>query len=377
MRNDLTSELKEIEFDFENEVKTLDGIIFNNPSAIFFDVVLIKYENNNTKKFTLTKWNATKNLRNLMRMFYKQNIFYKNLIKKENVYFAVTEKTRLLNFVWFDDVKLKNINEKQLPFLTLIETSPDNFQAWIKLDKLYTKTEIQQIKNYLITKLKADKAASAYIQPMRLPGFFSHKHQEQFYVKLFKTSDKALNGRKLLNKINNLTINTKTETKQEDFKNKINISQNKNKNKNKNDGWKKYSYYKKELMLDNTEFNPSDERDVIVAYAEQKFEKVDKNIIDIMFVYQLLIRDYSESDIFLYLSNSREDLDEKHKASDYFERTYLKALLFYKLFYEEGKKLYENRELNQYIKLQKGKGIWKEDKKVVENLRILINNFKK
>ncbi len=360
---DLTSELKEIEFDFENEVKTLDGIIFNNPSSVFFDVVLIKYQDNNTKKFTLTKWNATKNLRNLMRMFYKQNIFYKNLIKKENVYFAVTPKTKLLNFIWLDDIKLENINEKQLEYLTLIETSENNFQAFIKLDKLYTKNEIQQIKNYLINTLKADKGASSYIQPMRLPGFYSYKKETPFYVKVYKTAKKVLNGESLLKKIQPArAVGEK--------KSVINISQ-----KNSDGSWKKYSWYKKQLNLENTEFKPEDERDAIINWVNANMNiAIDESIIDIMFVYQLLIRDYSENDIFLYLSRSRDDLFDKHKAADYFERTYLKALLFKKLF---SKKFYDNRLLVDYIKVKKENGDWDESKKVTENLQILINNLKK
>ena len=378
---DLT-EIKELEFEFENEIKALEKIIFSNLSSVFFDVVLIKYDKHNTKKINICKWNAKKNLRDFMRMFYKQNIFYKNLAKRENIYLAVTSQTKFLNFIWLDDIKLENINEKQLKYMTFIETSPGNYQAWIKLDKLYTKSEIQQIKNYLIKTLKADKAASSYIQPMRLPGVYSFKHQEPFYVKTYKIGTKTLNGRELLNKINNLNI--KTETKQEDFKNKINISQ--NKNKNKNDAWKKYSYYKKQLDFINIEFSPEDERDTIKNFYIKKQQEEnkklkekkepDENIVDIYYIYQLLIRNYSREEIFEYLYKNRKDLDDKHIASDYFERTYLKALLFKKLFYPRLK-LYEHRLLDEYIDERKKNGEWDESKKVIENLQILINNFKK
>ncbi len=386
INTDLKVEIKELEYDFENEIKALEKIIFSNFSSIFFDVVLIKYDEHNTKKISICKWNSTKNLRNLMRMFYKQNIFYKNISRKENIYLAVTEKTKYLNFIWLDDIKLKNISEKQLEYLTLIETSKDNFQAFIKLDKSYMKDEIQQIKNYLIKQLKADKAASSYIQPMRLPGVFSHKRAEPFYVKIYKSSNKVLKGKELLKKIssnysNNLTIQpnteTETKTKQKDFKNNI--------------GWKKYSYYKKQLVdLTNeefsTEFNIDDEREMIKYHYLRKKQKesllwkrsdveirIDENIIDIYYVYQLLIRDYEKEEIFSYLYKNRSDLDEKHEAADYFLRTYLKALLFKKVFYP-AKKLFENNLLNDYIGSQKE--YWNEDKKVVENLKVLINNLK-
>jgi len=359
----MIDELKQLEFEFEQEIKALDGIVYNNPSAIFYDVVLIKYlDNNDTKKMALCKWNATKSLRDLKRMFFKQNIFYKNLMKKENVYFAITPKTRLLNFVWLDDLKLENINEQQLEYITLIETSPNNYQGFIRLDKLYTENEIQQIKSYLIQKLKADKAAAAKIQPMRLPGFYSYKRTEPHYVKVHKVAEKVLDGSVLLNKINNMTTNSTTT------KNIINNSG------GGSDTWKKISYYKKQLQLSDITFNPENERDAIIKYAEQNNYNVDNNIVDIMFVYQLLIRDYSQNDIFLYLQQSRPDLSDKHQVGDYFERTYLKALLFKKLFFPI-KKLYESRLLNEYIDEQKKSGNWDESKKVVENLKILISKI--
>ena len=364
---ELKNEIKELEFDFQNQIQSLEGIFFNNKSAVFFDIVLIKYENNDTKKISICKWKSTRSVVDLMKVFRKYNIFYKNIVKKENVYFAVTEKTKFLNFIWLDDIKLDNISQEQLEYMTLIETSPRNYQAWIRLNKLYTKNEIQQIKHYLIEKLKADRGASSYIQPMRFPGFFSYKHQEPFYVKVYKTSNKRLNGKKILEKIKNtesVVINNsqKSNTKSTEF----------------NDSWKKYSYYKRELGLENIEFNPSDERNLIKEHymrkKDIKEDGIDENIIDIHYIYQLLIRDYPRDEIFLYLQQTREDLNDKHKASDYFERTYLKALLFYKLFYPE-KKFYSNKDFNDYIKLQKEKGIWKEDKKVTENLQILIDNL--
>ena len=367
MLNPIAQQIKEMEFDAENELKALQGIIYDNPSAIFFDVVLIKYTtDNDTKKIAIAKWNATKNLRNLMRMFFKENIFYKNLIRHENVYFAVTPRTKLLNFIWLDDVKLENVSESQLQYMTLIETSPQNFQAWIPLDKEYSEDKIQEMKKYLILKLKADKAAAAKIQPARLPGFFSYKHDTPFFVRVHKVAEKELNGAKLLKKINTNNNDKKTEFNGK----KVMLS----KTTGSNGAWKKYSYYKRELEADDTSFDPVDERQAIVAYAESKQWPIDENRIDIAYIYQLLIRDYSENDIFLYLQQARPDLDDKHQAGDYFERTLLKAELFKKLYYPMFK-LYEHRLLDKYIEEQKENGNWDHAKKVTENLRNLISSI--
>jgi len=62
-----------------------------------------------------------------------------------------------------------------------------------------------------------------------------------------------------------------------------------------------------------------------------------------------VIRNYSKEEIFDYLEKSRLDLTIKHKSTDdYFERTYLKAFLFFKLFYPKLK-LYENNKINEIL----------------------------
>jgi hypothetical protein len=151
MNNNLTAEIQEMQAEIEKQIKeNFEGILFNNSNKMFFDLVLIKYDTKNTKKIAIAKWNSSKKLRDMIRMFFKNNVYFKNLIRKENVYFAITELTRKSNFLWLDDIKIKNVTEKQMKFLTLVETSPGNYQAWIRLDKAYRKDEIQAMKKYLI-----------------------------------------------------------------------------------------------------------------------------------------------------------------------------------------------------------------------------------
>jgi hypothetical protein len=258
---------------------------------------------------------------------------------------------------------LENISEKQLPYLTLVETSPGNFQAWIKLDKVYPESDTQEMKKYLILKLKADKAAAAKIQPMRLPGVYSYKHTEPFYVKVYRTAEKELNGEKLLKKIRPGENKAFIKPVEQRTQGGQGVG-----------SWKKISYYKKELGENNVNFDPVTEREAIIKYAENEGWEIDENRIDIAYIYQLLIREYSENDIFLYLQQARPDLFDKHDASDYFERTFLKALLFKKLFYPM-KKLYEHRLLDEYIEEQKENGTWNYAKKVIDNLRNLISQI--
>ena len=176
---------------------------------------------------------------------------------------------------------------------------------------------------------------------MRLPGFYSYKHEITFYVKVTHKATKKLNISVILNKIQKSTP-TQNQTKPIP----------KPKPKNNSDIWKKYSYYKSQLNYVYKNFNPEDERDTIIEFVKSDSDnnKVDENVIDINYIYQLVIRDYKKNEIFDYLDKSRPDLTIKHKSTDdYFERTYLKALLFYKKFYPD-QKLYQNHEINRRMK---------------------------
>jgi hypothetical protein len=341
MNEILKDEIKDLELDFKNQVEALKGIVCDNPSAVFYDLVYIKYQNNDTKKFVVCKFKATNNFSNFMRLLKDVNVFYKNIVKRENIYLAVTPKTEYLNFIWLDDIKLENISDKQKEYLTLIETSEGNYQAWIQLDKVYKENKVQEVKKYLVEQLKADKAATAKIQPMRLPGFYSYKHEIPFYVKVVNQAIEKLNVDVMLKKIQKSTLTSISRTQQAIPK-----------PKNNSDIWKQYSYYKTQLFYNYEDrfFDPLDERDMIIKFVKDDTDnKVDENVIDINYIYQLVIRDYKKNEIFNYLDKSRPDLTIKHKnTDDYFERTYLKALLFYKKFYPELK-LYENDQINEIL----------------------------
>ena len=337
MNNLIKEQISDLELDFKNQAEALKGIVCDNPSAVFYDLVYIKYQDNDTKKMAVCKFKATENFNNFFRLLKRENVFYKNIVKRENIYLAVTPRTNLLNFIWLDDIKMENLSDEQKKYLTLIETSDNNYQAWIQLNRLYNAKEVQEAKKYLVEQLGADKAATAKIQPMRLPGFYSYKHKIPFYVKVTNIATKKLNASNILKKINSSNNNISNKPKQP-------------KSNNNNSNWKRYSYYKTKLFYYDKTFNPSDERDTIIEWVKQDNDyEIDENIIDINYIYQLIIRDYKKNEIFDYLEKAREDLTTKHKnVKDYFERTYLKALLFYKKFYPD-QKLYQNHEINEIL----------------------------
>jgi len=113
MNNLIKEEIKDLELNFKSQIEALETIVFNNPSAIFYDLVYIKYQENDTKKMAVCKFKATENFSNFMRVLKRENVFYKNIVKRENIYLAVTPKTEYLNFIWLDDIKMENISEEQ------------------------------------------------------------------------------------------------------------------------------------------------------------------------------------------------------------------------------------------------------------------------
>ena len=329
------AEVKELENDFDSYIRALDGIVFNNSAQVFFEVVFIKYlEDNNTKKMSVAVWNSEKNLRNFKRMLFKNKVFYRHVKDKENVYVAVTSKTKKVNFLWLDDVKKENLTSEQLKYFTLIETSPNNYQAWARFDDFYDVREVQVVKKYLIKQLKADQAASGIIQPMRLPGFYNYKPNSPGHlIKVYKEAEKKLPFLALLKKAKRR--NVKSPGKK--VINPLTL-------------WDK-------LKIKLTKVTSEKQGEKIVTEI-----KVDKNVVDQHYVFRLIKAGYSKSEILNYLKTVRPDIEDKHKFGDYFERTYLKAKLY--ALMNPGDYYYENRFISELIREN-----CPADKKIVDFLR--------
>ena len=347
------AEVKELENDFDSYIRALDGIVFNNSAQVFFEVVFIKYlEDNNTKKMSVAVWNSEKNLRNFKRMLFKNKVFYRHVKDKENVYVAVTPKTRKINFIWLDDIKKENLTNEQLKYFTLIETSPNNYQAWVRLNDFYDVREVQVVKKYLIKQLGADPAASGIIQPMRLPGFYNYKPNAVGHlVKVYKEAEKKLPFLALLKKAKkqlegkgDVIVKTRGNVKSpEKMINPLTL-------------WDK-------LEVELTKVISEKQGEKVVTEI-----KVDKNVVDQHYVFRLVKAGYSKSEILNYLKTVRPDIEHKHKFSDYFERTYLKAKLYALMNPDDF--YYENRFIAELIREN-----CPADKKVIDFLREKVQNL--
>ena len=55
MNNLIKEQISDLELDFKNQAEALKGIVCDNPSAVFYDLVYIKYQENDTKKMAICK----------------------------------------------------------------------------------------------------------------------------------------------------------------------------------------------------------------------------------------------------------------------------------------------------------------------------------
>lgn len=225
-----------------------------------FKISFIKYiknedgKNIDTKRFTLQKSFYAKNID---KVIFNNKIYFKNREKYENIYISIDDTNNKTNLLWLDDIKLENFTKEQLKYITLIETSPNNFQGYIILDKELNKNELKQVKKYFCKNYNTDTASVDFTHLMRLPYFYSYKHNEPFYVIVKQWQNKILNIQPILNK-----LQTENRIQQQNIKiNKIN-------NINMNTLQQLYNKYLK------------------IKEKELK-NKIDYNVIDYRFIHYL------------------------------------------------------------------------------------------
>ena len=204
---------KELINEFFQDIRTFKKKVLektNNTFKISF-IKYIKNENNeniDTKRFTLQKSFYGKNLD---KVIFNNKIYFKNRNKFENIYISLDNTNEKTNLLWLDDIKLNNFTAEQLKYITLIETSPNNYQGYIILDKELTKNELKQVKLYFCNKYGTDRGSIDFTHLMRLPYFYSYKHKTPFLVNVKQYQTKILPIQPILNKINKLQTDNKIQ----------------------------------------------------------------------------------------------------------------------------------------------------------------------
>jgi hypothetical protein len=119
------------------------------------------------KAYVITRtWSANEVLKNISFLQLKNS-------ERFNVYIRPMDP----RFILLDDLSREVLNElAAIKPCLLMETSPDNFQAWVKLSQVPDdRNELSKLWKALAAQFRADHASAKPDQIGRLPGFFNIK----------------------------------------------------------------------------------------------------------------------------------------------------------------------------------------------------------
>lgn len=152
----------------------------------------------------------------------KENAFWKNKQRKENVYFSYSKSNEAFDIAFIDDIqKIDKFKEKQ--HFLLVQTSSKKYQAYFKLSRFVNQFELYKIQKALCHVYSGDTGALSPYQLKRLPAFYNTKYNPHFLVRVVFQGAKILDVDKVLafyekhfEKVNN--INT---YRRSNYQNKI------------------------------------------------------------------------------------------------------------------------------------------------------------
>jgi hypothetical protein len=99
------------------------------------------------------------------------------------IFIRINEQAGHPGIVLLDDLTagtVQRLAEEGFTPSAVIETSPGNFQAWIRLvpeEETVARTVVKAAIDYLVTRFEADPRAVSPVQPGRVPGFLNRKNR--------------------------------------------------------------------------------------------------------------------------------------------------------------------------------------------------------
>lgn len=305
---------KEIINEFFRDIREFKKKVLEQTNNTF-KISFIKYikdentgKNIDTKRFTLKKSFIGKNLD---KVIFNNKIYFKNRGKHENIYISLDDTNKKTNLLWLDDIKLENFTEKQLEYITLIETSPNNYQGYIIMDKEVDKNTLKQIKKYFHKKYNTDIGSIDFTHLMRLPYFYSYKHEIPHYVVVKQYQKEILPITTIIKQ-----LKTDNEIKQNNIQNNDKIH----------------------INTDKLEFF----YDLYLKEKKKEKLQIDYNVIDFRFLH--FLHYFTDTNIeSVSLQNIFYNIEERKKGhiDDYINRTKNKVYNIY-----ENNENYENYDYN-------------------------------
>lgn len=172
-------------YGIEQVKKYADMLSFSNMT---FNVRLISHEaltdKSSNKSFVIA--NNIK-ISELYKVTKKENLYWKNSERQENIYIYPTTTNTLFDFVYLDDITKKTDYKAFLG----IQTSDKKYQAYYRLTEPTTAENIKNIQKYLQEISEADPGGIGAHHNRRIPGFYNTKYKPPFFVKIIKTDSES------------------------------------------------------------------------------------------------------------------------------------------------------------------------------------------
>ena len=221
----------------------------------------------------------------VFELLIKENAWWKNEIRKENVYFSFNRDNESFNIAFVDDITKIDAFKKKNHFL-LVQTSEKKYQAYFLLDRAVSFNELYKIQKALCYVYKGDTGALSPVQLKRLPTFWNTKYEPPFLVKeIFKGS------------------------------NKLNVDN-------------VIRFYEKTFYKNDISFNYSGDKKNINKTWED-FSDSDLSVADMKYACYLVRMGLSDNEIKERLLNESPQIRErKRNVKDYLNRTIRKARLY-------------------------------------------------
>ena len=174
-------------------------------TTMTIDLHLIKHESlfdrSKSLKFTIAQ---NVRLTDAFRVLKRENLYWKNDKRHENVYWSWS-KSQKLNIAFVDDLIETNLFKSE-GHLALIQTSKSKYQSLFLLDRYVSDEELKDIQRVLRDKYNGDVGALSPYQLKRLVGFVNTKYSDGFVVRLDFKGSRVLEVKTILSKDKNTDI---------------------------------------------------------------------------------------------------------------------------------------------------------------------------
>jgi len=216
----------------------------------------------------------------------KENAWWKNELRKENVYFSFNRDNESFNIAFVDDITEIEAFKKKNHFL-LVQTSEKKYQAYFLLDRAVSFNELYKVQKALCYVYKGDTGALSPVQLKRLPTFYNTKYSPPFLVKKVFKGNSTLNVDKVL------------------------------------------EFYEKTFYKNDVNYSSSSGNKDNIKKTWEDFSDSDLSVADMKYACYLVRMGLSDDEIKERLLNESPQIRErKRNVKDYLNRTVRKARLY-------------------------------------------------